>query len=294
MAQQTVTKVKKKRRISRFNMMCILLGMIVALVLANLFMDAALKNNRDSAGNKVSLFGVREITVTGDTRYRHEAIIHYSGLTVGQSIWSVNRVTAAEKVVAAFPYIQEATVTKTSFNTYEIHVKETDAIGVMYGFGQWLAVGSNGCLLETSAVESDRPPYALYLKGAEPLSGVVGETALDERSLAIVNELLAAFDEHGLYGVNEIDLSNKSDLRLNWNNRITIKLGNDSNLTHEIAVVMKTLPGIKEKHGEYAAGLLDVSSFSEGGTMAVFTPKDLLTTATTTTTAEGGEPTAAG
>lgn len=291
MAQQTATKVKKKRRVSRFQMMWILLGMIVLLIVANLLVDAAIKSERDPGRDKAALFGIKEITVVGDTRYLHDAIIQQSGLSVGQSVWSVNRVEAADKVVAAFPYIKEVTVTKTSFSTFEIRVVETDAIGVLYGFGQWLAVGENGRLLEAFPVESDRPPQQLYLKGAEALSNVVGEPVLDDRSLAIVNELLAAFQEHGLFGVGEIDLTNKSDLRLRWNNRITVKLGNDSNLTHEIGVVMSALPGVEKQYGEHATGQLDVSSFSEGGTMAVFTPQDLLTTTTTTTTApeEGTE-----
>ncbi len=265
--------------------------MIVLLIVANLLVDAAIKSERDPGRDKAALFGIKEITVVGDTRYLHDAIIQQSGLSVGQSVWSVNRVEAADKVVAAFPYIKEATVTKTSFSTFEIRVVETDAIGVLYGFGQWLAVGENGRLLEAFPVESDRPPQQLYLKGAEALSNVVGEVVLDDRSLAIVNELLSAFQEHGLFGVGEIDLTNKSDLRLRWNNRITIKLGNDSNLTHEIGVVMSALPGVEKQYGEHATGQLDVSSFSEGGTMAVFTPQDLLTTTTTTTTApeEGAE-----
>ncbi len=252
--------------------------------MANLVADAAVKSNHEKKDDRVSLFGVKEITVAGDTRYLADAIIQQSGLAVGQSVWSVNRVEAAEKVVAAFPYIKEATVTKTAFGKFEIRVVESDAIGVMYGFGQWLALGENGRLLEAFAVESDRPPRQLYLKGAEALSNVVGEVALDERSLAIVNELLAAFQQYGLFGVGEIDLTNKSDLRLLLNNRIVVKLGNDSNLTHEIGVVMSALPGIEKQYGENATGQLDVSSFSEGGTMAVFTPQDLLTTTTTTTT----------
>lgn len=230
------------------------------------------------------MFSLREITVSGETRYLKEAIIQQSGLSVGQSIWSVDKVEASERVLAAFPYIQDVKVLNTAYNKLDIAVSETDEIGVMYGGGQWLAVGSNGRILEVMAVESDRPLRALYLKGAEAVGRAVGEQAMDDRSFAIVSELLAAFEEYGLEGVCEIDLSNKSDLRLNWNNRITVKLGNDSNLTHEIGVMISALPGIERQYGEYAVGQLDVSAFSEDGTMAVFTPRDLLTTTTTTTT----------
>jgi len=240
------------------------------------------------------MFSLKEITVSGETRYLKEAIVQQSGLSVGQSIWSVDKVEAGERVLAAFPYIQDVKVVNTAYNKLDIAVSETDEIGVMYGDGKWLAVGSNGRILEVTAVESDRPLRALYLKGAEAVGKAVGEQAMDDRSFAIVNELLAAFREYDLDGVCEIDLSNKSDLRINWNNRITVKLGNDSNLTHEIGVMTSALPGIERQYGEQAVGQLDVSAFSEDGTMAVFTPRDLLTTATTTTTTSpDGETTAA-
>jgi len=296
MAQQTRTKVKKKRRVSRFTTVCILFGMVVALILANVLVDVAVKGNGkpQTSEKKDSMFALKEITVSGDTRYLKEAIVQQSGLAVGQSIWSVDKVKAGERVLAAFPYIQDVKVTNTAYNKLNIAVSETDEIGVMYGGGKWLAVGSNGRILEVTAVESDRPLRALYLKGAEAVGTAVGEQAMDDRSFAIVNELLAAFREYDLDGVCEIDLSNKSDLRINWNNRITVKLGNDSNLTHEIGVMTSALPGIERQYGEQAVGQLDVSAFSEDGTMAVFTPRDLLTTATTTTTTSpDGETTAA-
>ncbi len=241
------------------------------------------------------MFSLKEITVSGETRYLKEAIIQQSGLSLGQSIWSIDKAEASERVLAAFPYIQNVKVTNTAYNKLNIAVSETDEIGVMYGGGKWLAVGSNGRILETMPVESDRPLRALYLKGGEAIGKAVGEQAMDDRSFAIVTELLAAFEKYELDGVCEIDLSNKSDLRINWNNRITVKLGNDSNLTHEIGVVKSALPGIERQYGEQAMGQLDVSSFSEDGTMAVFTPRDLLTATTTaTTTTPDGETTEAG
>ena len=275
---------KKKKRVSRFTILCVLVAAIVVLILANVLVSVMRLGSSSSGTEEPSLFSVKEITVTGDTRYLKEAIIQQSGLSVGQSIWSVDKVLAGEKVLDAFPYIEEVDVTNTAYDRLDIAVSETDEIGVMYGGGKWLALGSNGRILETTAVESDRPLRTLYFKGAEAIGTAVGEMAMDDRTFAIVTELLAAFEEHEITGVCEIDLSNKSDLRLNWNNRITVKLGNDSNLTHEIGVMKAALPSIERQYGAYAEGLLDVSSFSEGGTMGVFTPQDLLTTTTTTTT----------
>ena len=299
MAQQTKTKVRKKRRrVSRFTTMCIMLGVIAVLVVATLLMRSAYQSALNGPGDrpeeqKGSLFSIKEVTVSGNTRYLPEAIVQESGLFVGQSVWSVDKAEAEEKILAIFPYVETVDVTNTSYNKLNIAITETKEIGVMYGHGKWLAVGANGRVLNATPVESDRPLRGMYFKGATPVSATPGETAMDERSFAIVTELLAAFRQYKLEGVHEIDLSNKSDLRLRWNNRLEIKLGNDSNLTHEIGVVVSALPGIEMQYGENATGRLDVSAFSQGdGTgRAIFTPGELLTTAPTTpeTTLPEGE-----
>lgn len=283
---------------SRFTTMWILLGAIVVLVIATVLMRGAYK--RIEAGDATSsptqtketssdgsLFSLKEITVSGDTRYLPEAIVQESGLYVGESVWSVDKAAAEQQVLAAFPYIEEVKITNTAYNRLDIAVVETKEIGVMYADGQWVTVGANGRVLAAEAIDSDRPLRVRYFKGATVNSTVPGEQAMDARSFAIVSELLAAFEQYSLDGVREIDLGNKSDIQLDWNGRITVRMGNDSNLTHEVGVVASALPGVERQYGANAAGQLDVSAFSEEGAVAraVFTPRDLLPSSTAPTNA---------
>lgn len=306
MADGKTMKKRKRRRVSRFTTMWILLGAIVVLAVATLLMRGAYRRAADGTqppaaatqpADKETLFSLKEITVSGNTRYLPEAIVQVSGLYEGESIWSVDKTAAERRILETFPYIEQVKVTNTAYDRLDIAVTETKEIGVMYAAGVWTVVGANGKVLDTQEITSDRPLRTRYFKGATVNSATPGEQAMDERSFAIVTELLAAFDEYGLEGVREIDLTNKSDICLNWNNRITIRMGNDSNLTHQVGVVVSALPGIETQYGTNAAGLLDVSAFSEEGAAAraVFTPQDLLTPPTTTTTpdANGGDGTSA-
>lgn len=301
MAKGRATK-RKKRRVSRFTTMCILLGAIVVLSVATLLMRGAYKRAEEAADNPSqtptteqsdTLFSLKEITVSGNTRYLPEAIVQVSGLYEGQSVWSVDKTAAAERVLDTFPYIENVEVTNTAYDKLDIAVTETEELGMMYADGQWVVVGANGKVLETQEMTSDRPLRARYFKGATVNSATPGEQAMDERSFAIVTELLDAFAHYELEGVREIDLQNKSDIRLNLNNRVTVKMGNDSNLTHEVGVVVSALPDIEAQYGVNAAGLLDVSAFSEenAAARAVFTPQDLLTPPTTTALSDTEEST---
>lgn len=292
-------KRKKRRRINRFYTMLLLLvgiaGMLVATVVMRSIWKSAEKahgqpaaSGETASGNEGGIFSIKKVTVAGDTRYQTEDIVQASGIYVGQSIWSVDKKGAIENILRAFPYIETAAVANTAYDAIEITVTETEELGAMYADGQWLVVGTNGKALEALPVEGDRPMRYLYFKGATPLTGELGKQAMDDRSLAIAQELVEAFETYGLTGVCEIDMTNKSDIRLNWNNRITVKMGNDSQLTHEVGVVVSMLPGIEEQYGSDARGQIDASAYSSGRVYAVFTPEDLLGSSTTTGEGSGG------
>ncbi len=219
-------------------------------------------------------FKVRSITIEGNKHYSEEQIRRASGLYVGQSVWEVNKAQAAANIKAACPYVESASISSSLLNTITVSVKETTIIGAMYYNGSWWLVGKNGQAVDKMPIESDAPQRYLYFKGATATGKGLGKQAMDDRCTEIVKTFLAAAEENEFTGVCEFDLSNKSDLRLNWNNQISILLGSDNNIAYEISVVKETLPSILKNHGKQTRGTLDVSSYSiENATnRVIFTP----------------------
>lgn len=300
------TTVKKKRRISRFHMAIILFAAILAVsagLTALLIVQVHQGRNPDAAevSEKPSAFGVQEILVEGDTRYDEQAIIQASGIRVGQSVFSLNLKLAAQNVLSTFPYLETVDIQKVSFGTVRIALKEVEAIGARYADGSWIVVGSNGKALETLPVEGDRPPRYLYFKGVTPETAAIGGTAMDEESLRIIRTLLTAFadfrqeakEAEELPAVDlteeivEIDISNKADIRLNWKNRIVIRLGNESNLYKEINVLATSLALLQKSQGYGIAGQIDLRSYSDSDSdnnKLFYTPQDVLDSETSTPT----------
>ncbi len=283
---------RKRRRISRFHLVVTLFVAILVLGGATVFMLLFMPGS--SSNDQPAVFAVKSVEVVGDTRYSREAIIGVSGIKVGQSVFSVDKRKASEKIREAFPYIDYIDIGNSSFDTVTIQVRETEVLGARYAEGYWYVVGANGRAVEALPVESDRPPRYLYFKGVTPETCALGGEAMDERSMGIVETLLKAFEETAAAaksdgrrmdlttGIVEIDMTDKSDIRLNWNNRVTVALGNETNLPHKIAVVSTTLPLVLEGHGTLTQGVLDLRSYSDeksDNDMAVYTPQELLTTA---------------
>lgn len=268
--------VRPKRRMSRFHVAVALFIAILAVSAALAVVIIATLHPEPTAGQtKNTVLGVKAVEVVGETRYSRESIAGISGIRVGQSIFSVNKRQAAENIKSTFPYIQSVEVSNSSLDVIQIEVKESAAMGAIYNNGQWVVVGEDGRGLEILPMESTRPPRYLYFKGVTPLSDQLGQRMLDQRTLDIIGELTAAFEEAGLDGVGVIDLTSKADIRLNWKNQITMLLGNDSNLTYEIWVAVSALPNILEQHGQTATGVMDIRLYSDASVsspMVIFKP----------------------
>lgn len=298
--KQTQQNRQRKRAVA--SVYFVLLLMLLVLGGATAFLWISLPSRNQEREASVPLFGVQEVAVTGDTRYSTEDIAAASGIHIGQSIFSLNKVAAHDTILASFPYLESVEIFNNSLNTVEIRVTEAEAIGALYWNGSWLVVGSSGKGLETLPLQGDVPPRYLYLRGAAVTEEAgVGRLSLGERSCDVVNTLLRAFEQYEFTGISEIDLTDLSDIRLRLNDRITIKLGNATQLTYQVAVLAESLPYVYESYGKKAEGLLDISSYSneDSTDMVVFTSQDVLdqqlsdtgTTAggtTDSTTASGG------
>lgn len=116
---------------------------------------------------------------------------------------------------------------------------------------------------------------------------------MDEESLRIIRTLLTAFadfrqeanEAEELPAVDltkeivEIDITNKADIRLNWKNRIVIRLGNESNLYKEINVLATSLALLQKSQGYGIAGQIDLRSYSDSDSdnnKLFYTPQDVL------------------
>ena len=278
---------KTKKPMTRSQLAVTLVVAILIMVGANLVLFLSTPSSSNKTG-KAALFGVKEIVVEGNTRYDEEAIVGVSGITVGQSIFSVDKKQAAENIRSAFPYAESVTVdNKDSMDTIRIAIQEARPLGVMAVDGEWMLVSTTGRGLATWEKQSDKPLRYLYLKGTSAQELKVGGQVLDERSLSIATTLIDTLREHEIEGITEIDMTNKADIRVNWENRITFLLGNDSNLEHKLAAIASTLPLVEKDHGEDARGTLNVRDYSDGNaknSYIVFRPEGLVTTTTSSRT----------
>lgn len=287
---------KTKKPMNRAQLAVTLLVAILVMVGANLVLFLSTPSTQ-GASSRAALFGVKKIVVEGNTRYDENAIIGKSGITIGQSIFSVDKKAAAENVRQAFAYAESVAVdNKMAMDTIRITITEATPMGVVAGDGKWILVSTTGRGLAEWPRQSDAPLRYRYFKGVTAKEKKVGGQVMDDRSFTIVSTLLQSLDKHELGEVTQIDLTDKTDIQVNWKNQITFLMGNEVNMEHKLAVIAAMLPQVFKSNGNDARGTINVRGYSDPNVQnppIVFRPEGLVTTTTAgktkgTTTTKGG------
>ena len=273
--QEQRRQQRAKARVRLFIGLCA--ASLVMLICILLLLPAAFGG--EASADKPSALGVTALTVEGNTRYDEEAILGESGIRIGQSVFAVNRRQAANQLKKTFHFVEEVRIDINFKREVTIRITEAEVMGAVYAEGQWVLVSEAGIGLQATPINSERPFRQLYIKGAGVRGATLGEQVLDDSSIAVVSEIFEALQAVGLTDITTVDIGDRNDIRLDWNNQITLLLGNDSNLRYEIAAAASTLPKVFEKHGKTVTGQLDLSQYSNPAVTSpaiVFTPSALL------------------
>lgn len=221
------------------------------------------------------LLAVKVIEVEGESRYTDEEIIEASGIRVGQNLLDVSKAEAHNAILERFPYLDYVDVGNSSFHNILIQVRETKVMGVAETAAGFMVVGENNHALELITDETALPADAVRIRGAVLLEETVGKSLLEERSLKVCTELLAAAQQFSLTDLTAIDITEKTDIRIVWRNQIQVVLGNESNLSMQIKAFAGLLPTLLGNNGDAATGRLDMSSYADDDSAndrAVFSP----------------------
>ncbi|MDE7390060.1 MAG: FtsQ-type POTRA domain-containing protein [Lachnospiraceae bacterium] len=170
------------------------------------------------------IFRTNKIVVEGDVPYTEQEIIEASGLDYGENIFISPRKTASKNIVDNFPYIEEAQVNFKIPGTQVITV-----VGAIPSYeisigGGYVVVSSRGRVLEHNA-ESD--PAIPLLRGVRVKDTEIGDYIKYEKSTTeqFVKEVINSINENQIPNIVGIDISNAANIKLNYDNRITISLG---------------------------------------------------------------------
>jgi cell division protein FtsQ len=210
-----------------------------------------------------------------DDCYTQEEIMEAAGIQIGDNLFLLNKNQTVIRILNRLPYVASVSIQKKLPGTLSLIVTESQpAAAVQVDKKSWWLMDFNGKLLEQTKNDGG----CIQVKGltlVEPEAGQIIEvpdgTDPDVSSQQLKKDsllrLLSPLVDYDLIkDVKSIDLSSESELVMDYNGRIQVKMLLESDFDYQVKLLSKILTDYVDKNWtEEDSGTLDMT-YSDGKT----------------------------
>ncbi len=215
-------------------------------------------------------FHIETIAVEGNSKYASEEIIAKIDIHEQDNLFLSDIKAAEEAISTDFPYIKAVNIKRILPSKILISVTETTAAFVIEEKGTYTLLDSAGRVLETGLASA--PVNLPVIKGVEFASSNIGETAVykDDTLGPVMEKVMTAVAScdigkqeyigettplSGQGNIDVVDLTDTLDIRLVFDNRLTLKLGTPTDLEYKLEFAKTAINELPAN----ARGSLDLS-----------------------------------
>ena len=249
--QRPATAAKRRRR-RKSNMSLYYILVAIIVVAAVYFLS------------NFVFFRIDEITVSGSTYYSKESILNASIARKGDNLFRTDIKGIEERLSKLMVYADEVKVRRKLPSKLEITVVEAVPKYNFYQDGKYFIISESGKILENDKISPQ--PNLLIVDGFEIKNTSPGAKLKSEDSLKarILNELTENAEKLNFDGIVKIDLSDRTDIRLFYENKIEIRIGSSMDIPYKLRYVKKVIEAVHKTYGEDYEGTLIYHSATSG------------------------------
>ena len=204
-------------------------------------------------------FKTNIVTIKGDTIYKPEKIVEKSGITAGDNLFRINEEEISELLSKQLPYIKSATIKRELPDTIVIEIESTKGVACIENNKTYIILDSSGKVLEKGVSElKESLPVIKNVTAKTVEEGSIIELTNKKRNDTLP-QILSAIEKAELDTLTEIDLKNVNDIKIKYDNRIILKIGNLTNIEKKLARGKKAIENENEINA-YAEGTLDLKT----------------------------------
>ena len=206
-------------------------------------------------------YGPDDVKIHGVTLYTKDQIIGIGGISNDGNLVRTDTDKIAERLKKYLVYIEEADVEKSYPSELLIKVTEAQKAADVDFNGKYYVVSKKGRLLECA--NEDRTSGIPIVKGLElktltPGNNLETKDALKNR---IFKDLTNQIDQLGFKKITEIDLTDRTNIVLTYDNRIKIYIGSSVDMDYKLKYVKAV---IDEKLSDKFRGMLRYNGVNSG------------------------------
>lgn len=210
-------------------------------------------------------FNISEITVTGDKVYSAKDITEKSGIDIGDNLIFVSKKKINERITTELPYVGSVKVKRRLPTKLELIVTKTQAVYAVVIDGYYTLLDETGKVLEKNLEYVAE--NIILLNMGEITSAELG-TKISGSSDVYLEKLVSirnAYKDCGIEDITAIDLSDIYDIKLTYQGRIILELGetDDNNLNKKLSLGKAAIDTQNEENMLYR-GTINLSVDGKG------------------------------
>ncbi|WP_099203743.1 cell division protein FtsQ/DivIB [Scatolibacter rhodanostii] len=208
------------------------------------------------------VFKVDIVQVTGESVYSSEEITEASGISKGGNLILLSSRAAQEKIIQKLPYIESIKINRKLPGTIEIAVTPLKVAVSIQQEKSWVHANSSGRIAEISTTLPTDTIQIVGLTLENPTVGNLIEIADDAQQTVYQEVFQTLTNADVLNSCKSIDFADLYNISLNYEDRVTIKLGSATELPDKLDFALGL---IRDQIAADEKGTLDVSSAKENG-----------------------------
>ncbi len=210
-------------------------------------------------------FNINEITVSGDTVYSADDVTSSSGVIIGDNLIFISKDEINEKISTELPYVDSVKIKRHLPSGLELIITKTEAKYAIIQDGYYTLLNPNGKVLE-SGLEFIGENITLLNMG-EITSAEIGTDIVPVNEKVFDKLMLVsdACEECALTDITSIDLSDIYNIKLIYQGRITLELGEtDKDNTYKKLALGKSAIETQNEENEYYKGTINLTVEGKG------------------------------
>ncbi|MBQ7756141.1 MAG: FtsQ-type POTRA domain-containing protein [Oscillospiraceae bacterium] len=242
--------VRRRRRKS--NMTLYYIVVVVIVVFAAYFLS------------NFVFFRIDEIKVTGSTYYAKESILYASTVSKGDNLFRTDIKGIEERLSKMMVYADEVKVRRKLPSKLEITIKEAVPKYNILQDGRYFIISESGKILENDKISPQDNLLVVdgfEIKDTKPGAKLESEDNLKAR---ILTELTENIEGMKFDGILKIDLSDRTDIRLFYKDRIEIRIGSSMDIPYKLRYVRAVIESVERTFGADYEGTLIYHSATSG------------------------------
>lgn len=245
--EQAGVKKKKRKNKSNLSLYYALIALIVIIVGVILSLTV--------------LFKIDKIVVNGDVPYNSADIIEASGVKLGENIIRADYSQAEKRVLDTLLLVETVKVEKKFPTTIVITVTESKPCYNIESEDGYIITSESGKIIDflKTPISGLMTVFGIDAKSTEPFEILKDKESNKADIILAINK---AIDKSEIDGIISINIEDKYNITLNFEDRIEVRIGNSANIDYKIQYVKSVFES--NKISSQAQGYLIIDDNGEG------------------------------